>query len=890
MNHILRKRTFYFLLTILSLTALVLPLAMGVTGTALAQGDVTPLPDALTTTQCFVPEADTYAWDYFGSNRDGNYGDAGTLDVSALGDVQLDRRYSFMRFNLDDLPDNAVVRSAALEMYLSGVDVSGAQTYTVLEAVEEAWSETTLTWNNQPDRTNVKYDELTVTDSAGWKTWDATALASEWVRGRRDNHGLAVVSLGLGSPPAHFYSREGSTTLAPRLCVEWVEYTNVLDPDNVGWRSGRNYGSSAFGDWFRQLSDQDYMIVDIEVDEIDGAQRVGGVWQRNTDGRAWRETRNMSLATFEDLQEERADAGYRMIDQEVYVLGSSTYYAGIWIDNTENLEWVNYYDVSSSEFASLFDQYSASGYLIIDVDAYVIDGALLYSAIWVDNVENLDWRQWRNLSSQEFAEKFDAYYADYRMIDVESYRFGGQQYYAGIWVENKDGRGWAEWRNMTSKAFGEKWAELRDAGYRLIDYEVYPTASGWRYAGIWRQNGDRPAWSLKGDVDTLLQDYFDDADLSGMSIAIAQNGRFRYLRGFGHADVDDDVATDSRTIYRLASVSKAVAGVLGLRLEEQGLIDLSDDSRDYVSELPAHHTHSVSQTLSNRSGIGHYDDYPSIVDAYTTALDAARELWDFDLVYTPGQGYKYSTHAYTFAGAAMEGAVGVSLRYILEDYLQLPYNLDTLRAEDRSLPNPKRALLYNANNEEVSADDLSWKVLGGGMEASAYDLARFGIQLNDGALLTEASRTQLWTPPDARRNYALGWDTGADRGSPVVAKGGAQNGARSYIRIYPDEDIVIVILSNRRQNHNPTALGRSIGALMLEELDASAFAIALQPQQALDATQEEIDEPESEGLPAEYVVWPVSNPVAGPAPEDLQEPAPVAEAPVYFLYLPLSLR
>ncbi len=208
--------------------------------------------------------------------------------------------------------------------------------------------------------------------------------------------------------------------------------SSLLDPDAVGWYSGRNFTSSAFSDWFSDLAGEGYMMVDIEVDEIDGVQRVGGVWQRNTDGRGWYQTRNMTLAEFEATQRERAD-DYRLIDQEVYVLGSDTYYAGIWIQNLEDLEWANYYDVTSTQFSALFDFFSDQGFLPIDVDAYVIDGQLLYSAIWVDNAENLGWWLWRDLTSDGFAEKFDEYRDRYRMIDVESYRVGDRQLPVSGW-------------------------------------------------------------------------------------------------------------------------------------------------------------------------------------------------------------------------------------------------------------------------------------------------------------------------------------------------------------------------------------------------------------------------------------------------------------------------
>lgn len=634
----------------------------------------------------------------------------------------------------------------------------------------------------------------------------------------------------------------------------------ILDPNSVSWLSVRNMTGSQFAAYFDEKARAGYMVLDIEVDEIDGQERVGATWQYNTDNRGWIELRNMSPSEFAAEQVEQITAGYRMIDQEAYTLDGRTQYAAVWIFNTEELEWISYVDKTDAEFATLFNRYSDAGYMMIDVDAYLIGNALLYSAVWVDNVEALAWAEWRDLTSDEFAQKFDEYSDGYRMIDVESYQVGVNQYYAGIWVENKNGRGWVEWRDMTAKGFGDKWLQLRDAGYRLIDYEVYPTLSGYRYAGIWRQNSERPNWPLKDQVDALGLLEMLLHDVPGMSIAIVQNGTFVYLRGFGYADVGDEVIAHSRTLFRLASVSKAVAGVLSLRLEEQGLIDLDDPSADHIPGLPAFHTHAISQTISNRSGIGAYDEYPSVVGAFTTALAPTMLLWNTPLLNTPGT-YFYSTHAYTFLGASLEGALGDPIGTIFEDQLRAPFDLRTLTMEDRSVPDKFRASLYNTENEEVSADDLSWKRLGGGMEASTYDLARFGVMVENGTILTAASLARMWTPPDSQSNYALGWKTGEHLGAQVVAKDGLQNGARSDIRIYPDDDIVIVVLTNRKEGgHDPSQLARDIGALMLNA--GNQFAPAL----------DEIAEPDEEGQDPAQVVWPVNDPVAEPSEQDLQEP------------------
>lgn len=174
------------------------------------------------TSQCFYAEADTFAWDNFGNNRDENYGGANSLGIAHLGDTSLDQRNTYVRFNLDAIPEDATVLSADLELYLTDINGTGNATYTRMQAVAESWAEYWVTWNDQPSRLSTIHDEYTLTDSPGWKSWSADSLVHQWVTGVQTNHGMVLSSGGLGSSPAHFHSREGSSTRAPRLCVEWT--------------------------------------------------------------------------------------------------------------------------------------------------------------------------------------------------------------------------------------------------------------------------------------------------------------------------------------------------------------------------------------------------------------------------------------------------------------------------------------------------------------------------------------------------------------------------------------------------------------------------------------------------------------------------------------------
>lgn len=595
---------------------------------------------------------------------------------------------------------------------------------------------------------------------------------------------------------------------------------DVFDPQEIGWASVRTMTSAQFSTDFAKRK-KTQMVIDLEIDEIDGNQRVSAVWQTNITNRDWASLRNLTSAEFAQEWQQRKDQGYRLIDQEIYLLGGQWRYAGVWTKNVERLNWASYRNVTSADFSAKFQQYR-DNYLPIDFEGYSVGSSIHYAAAWVENTDNLKWSLVRDLSASQYATLFQQYRNNYRVLDVESYHHDGKQYYAAIWLENPDGRYWKTLRDMTSKQFGDTWQALLDEGYRLVDFEIYDTGNGWSYAGSWRQNGDRLNWEHREAVTTLLEDQMDEFDIPGMSVVIADDGEIVYQRGFGYADIDDQKRATSQTIYRLASVSKAVGGTLAFRLMEEGTFgDIEETpTRDYLPTLPARHNPTVGQLVSHRGGFGHYGTHGSWNEQFDTALEAAQQFWNDAPIYTPGQGYAYSTHTWTIAGAAMEGATGLPITEIVENTITDPYNLPTLRVEDRSQPNSKRATLYNTNNTEATPDNLSWKVLGGGLESSAYDLTRFGMKLVDGSILGPDARQTMWTPPDNRSDFSYGWNTGTESGpngsTQVVARIGAQTGARSYIRMYPTEGIVITILSNRQSGgHSPVQMGRDIGALML---------------------------------------------------------------------------
>jgi len=111
---------------------------------------------------------------------------------------------------------------------------------------------------------------------------------------------------------------------------------------------------------------------------------------------------------------------------------------------------------------------------------------------------------------------------------------------------------------------------------------------------------------------------------------------------------------------------------------------------------------------------------------------------------------------------------------------------------------------------------LGWKWGGGGMESSAYDRVRFGMQLVDEKILSRESLTKMTTEIDDCNDYAYGWNIGGHADARYFAKAGGQPGARSYVLIHPDKRVVIVLLCNT-SGRGIGQLARDIGELVLAD-------------------------------------------------------------------------
>lgn len=345
-------------------------------------------------------------------------------------------------------------------------------------------------------------------------------------------------------------------------------------------------------------------------------------------------------------------------------------------------------------------------------------------------------------------------------------------------------------------------------------YEIYQVSlvGGREVQPVVDLPGDAEGQRDASDLDAELQELVDElravTGMPGVAVAIAGPAREIHTYVSGLAVVEHGVPVTSDTRFRLASTSKALTAVALSALWDRGALDLDTPVVTYLPELPAHLQQVTPRQLAGHlAGIRHYEEGDEAADLrrFVSAREAVRIFAADPLRSEPGETYHYSTFGYTLLSAAMEAAADASFEEILQREVAAPLGLETLAADDPRRVIPNRTGFYERSpagslrrSEYV---DPSYKLAGGGLLASAADLARLGQALLDGKILSSRARSALFTSQHTRSGeptaVGLGWRVGEDPfGREVWHHEGSMTGARSAVLLYPDVGITVVLLSN----------------------------------------------------------------------------------------------
>src|SRR5262245_4820127 len=109
-------------------------------------------------------------------------------------------------------------------------------------------------------------------------------------------------------------------------------------------------------------------------------------------------------------------------------------------------------------------------------------------------------------------------------------------------------------------------------------------------------------------IDSLVNDALQ-RPVAAMSVAVIKGRDTLVMKGYGLADIENDVAATPLTVYRIGSITKQFTSAAVMQLVEAGKIGLDDDITKYLPNAPTHGRKIlVRHLLSHTSGIPSYTD------------------------------------------------------------------------------------------------------------------------------------------------------------------------------------------------------------------------------------------------------------------------------------------
>jgi D-alanyl-D-alanine carboxypeptidase len=310
-------------------------------------------------------------------------------------------------------------------------------------------------------------------------------------------------------------------------------------------------------------------------------------------------------------------------------------------------------------------------------------------------------------------------------------------------------------------------------------------------------------------VDSVATAAVAEHRTAGVSVAVVKNGRTVLAKGYGFADLENDVPAAAHTVYRIGSVTKQFTSAGIMRLMEQGKLSLEDTLQKFFPNFPTQGNRvTVRHLLNHTSGIKSYTSLGPKwarvmrLDLATDSLVAlfANEPFDFK----PGDAYRYNNSGYFLLGMIIEKLSGKTYGQYVQDEFFTPLSLKGTIYCDQAPLIKHRAQGYatRPGGGFINAEPLSMTqpYAAGSLCSTVTDLATWTQALSSGKVVSPASY-KLMTTPGALNNgnaitYGFGLGTGMLGGRPQVSHNGGINGFISELHHYPEDSVITVVLTN----------------------------------------------------------------------------------------------
>lgn len=394
------------------------------------------------------------------------------------------------------------------------------------------------------------------------------------------------------------------------------------------------------------------------------------------------------------------------------------------------------------------------------------------------------------------------------------------------------------------------------------------------------------------EVRQLFEAHAAENHLPGLAYGVIAGGELVLSGSFGYANLETKIPADTRTLFRIASMSKSFTALAILQLRDQGKLVLDEPAERYLPELgKLTYPTSDSPRITVRHLLTHAAGFPEDNpwgDRQLADTDAELlQLVDSGVSFSraPGVTYEYSNLGFALLGQIVQRVSGMPFTQYMDEHVFAPLGMTSTVWEYEEAPEEELAQGYGWRDGEWFEEPLlhhgSFGAMGG-LITSVEDFSRYAaLHLSawpprsgeDKGILKRSSLREMhhpWNyaglntdftyadgrscPTASAYAYGLGWRSDCE-GRVFVRHSGGLPGFGSNWTLMPQYDIAVFSFDNRTYAStdavNVNVLDAIIAAADLAKGTVPVTDVLERRKEALMKVLPGFDNAESSGLFAE---------------------------------------
>ncbi|ASJ56449.1 penicillin-binding protein [Brevibacillus formosus] len=322
--------------------------------------------------------------------------------------------------------------------------------------------------------------------------------------------------------------------------------------------------------------------------------------------------------------------------------------------------------------------------------------------------------------------------------------------------------------------------------------------------------------SIEQVIDPLMKNEMNNLHIPGAAIVITQGDRIIFRKGYGFADVEQQIPVDpERTVFRIGSVTKSLTATAAMQLVEKGKLSLREDLntvlKDYKITNNRYGPITLHHLLTHTSGIDEKiykrDNRQSVIPEFSTET-VNETLQMQETIFTPGSKFQYSNAGTGLLGSVIEQASGQSLHDYMRENIFRPLGMDSAELylpQDRS----KLAKSYYYDGNGYQTIPYSGIIFPGSgaanmtpVDFAPYMIAHLSGGSYNGTSLLKPETVQLMHAQQFathKRMHGIGYGFfkgETKNGIPTLWANGGIDGFISKMVLIPSESIGIFVAVN----------------------------------------------------------------------------------------------